>query len=363
MDPLEGEYTPQSPYCYCSNNPTIKIDPDGKGDKATTRVTPEVAGQILENTVSGKPAFDPSKGKGGASWFVSRGNPYTGVSSNKNVSIDVNIDTRGAIKISSGDLVAMRDKILNDPAFRSKIETQVRGNFKIAGDSPLTGKVLKQFNNNLMRSAEAEMWNQVAEKVKISSSGVGEVILENSEFSKTGNGRFLVVTNQSKISVTADAIMKGMDKAGLSVSNTTREALQTTLKEAKVSGKYNIGAADVRNAFRIGGRILTIVGASADAYKIYHATDKWKTGAEVAGGWSGGIAAASTFSAWFAPADTAGPLAWALHGVGSLAAFALGYNLGSKAASKLYEVTFSDLNSTQHSSFGGFGGGGAGGSW
>lgn len=59
---------------------------------------------------------------------------------------------------------------------------------------------------------------------------------------------------------------------------------------------------------------------------------------ESAGGWAGATAGAAAFAAWFAPADAAGPWAWAAHGVGTLIAGGVGYWVGSETTRTVYEL-------------------------
>ena len=57
VDPLEGKYAPQSCYVYCSNNPVMRHDPDGRGDKER-RMMSAAAGVSL--AVSGNPVMGAS---------------------------------------------------------------------------------------------------------------------------------------------------------------------------------------------------------------------------------------------------------------------------------------------------------------
>ena len=43
-------------------------------------------------------------------------------------------------------------------------------------------------------------------------------------------------------------------------------------------------------------------------------------------------------SAWWTPADAAGPVAWVIHGVGTLVAGGVGYFVGSEATTYIYEL-------------------------
>jgi hypothetical protein len=109
------------------------------------------------------------------------------------------------------------------------------------------------------------------------------------------------------------------------------EAAEALAKKQKWAGR-------VRGVFRYGGRILLVVAVANDSYRIYQAEDKLKAVLTTAAGWGGAIAAGGAFAAWFTPADTAGPGAWALHGVGTLVAGGIGYWIGSETVRYIYEL-------------------------
>ena len=52
--------------------------------------------------------------------------------------------------------------------------------------------------------------------------------------------------------------------------------------------------------------------------------------------------AAAGFAEVFAPADVAGPWAWAAHGVGVLIAGGIGYWIGSSTTRTIYEILVED---------------------
>lgn len=99
----------------------------------------------------------------------------------------------------------------------------------------------------------------------------------------------------------------------------------------------NVGR--VQAVFKYGGKIFLVYGIYNDSVYIMRAEDKLKAVVEVGGGWGGATAASLVFSAWFAPADTAGPLAWGVHGVGALVAGGVGYYFGKETTKYVYEVT------------------------
>lgn len=173
-----------------------------------------------------------------------------------------------------------------------------------------------------------------------SKSGVSRVILrEGSHISRQGPGELLVVGNPKSVRVTGGGkeIVNAMMKHGRTSSH------QKELAEAaeKTIGKYR-GAGRVVGAFRVAGRILLVVAIAQEVYSFVYARDKVREVTRIAGGWLGGLAAAGTFSAFFAPADTAGPYAWIAHGLGAMIAFGVGYWLGAETSVTIYELTIEE---------------------
>ena len=303
-----------------------------------TNVSPQVAAQILENMAKGQPPFKPELGKGGCSWFVSEGNPYTGIDPVKNVSLPVEIDrTANPITFNEAKLYALYQQ-QRAQLNMAELEAKYRQYNKLSADQPLNSKARKGLERLADKAAESKMWDQVAAEVKQSSSKVGEVILENSTFSKSGNGKFLVVADAAKIQVKGGmtAVVEALEAGGAKVEPVIAEAIEQTAIRLKWVGR-------VRGAFRYGGRILIVVAIAADVYRIYHARDKVKAIVESAGGWTGATMAAAGFSEVFAPADAAGPWAWAAHGVGLLIAGGIGYWIGSSTTRTIYEIIVEDL--------------------
>lgn len=178
------------------------------------------------------------------------------------------------------------------------------------------------------------MWDKVGQRVRASADGVGEVVLQDgSRFSRSGSGKFAVVTDATKIQVKGgvEGLVQRLSGQGVSAEPPLLEAAEALAKRAKWAGR-------VRGVFRYGGRILIVVGIAAEVWKVYHARDKVKAVVESAGGWAGATAGAAAFAAWFAPADAAGPWAWAAHGVGTLIAGGVGYWVGSETTRTIYEM-------------------------
>jgi hypothetical protein len=110
------------------------------------------------------------------------------------------------------------------------------------------------------------------------------------------------------------------------------------LKSANELAAREGWAGKVEGAFRVGGRVLIVVGVAADAYRIYTAEDKVKTVVEVAGGWAGAAAAGGTFASVAAPVNATGPWGWAAYGLGTLVTGAAGYMVGSEVTKTVYEL-------------------------
>ena len=297
-----------------------------------TVVTPEVALAILDNVSKGEPPFKPQLGKGGCSWFVTEGTPYTGVDTTKNVPVQVDVaETPGKLVFKEAELA----KLMAEEAVKTApdAEATFRERFGIAKDKPLSSKLRKSLVRFAKQFAESRMWTRVGETIASSSVKVGEVVLEpGSAFSKSP-GKFAVVAEASKIKLRggiaplADALVKG----GYQVQAPLIEAAEKLASKQKWAGR-------VRAVFRVGGKVLILVAITADVIKIYHAEDKTKAVITSAGGWVGASAAGAAFAAWWIPADVAGPWAWAAHGVGTLVSGAIGYWVGSEVTRTVYEL-------------------------
>lgn len=309
---LEGETSPTSP--------------------GNTRVTPDVALQILDNVSRGEAPFKPELGKGGASWFVTEGNPYVGISPDKTVNVDVEISKGDKpLVLGEKDLVAMLESEARATA--AEAEAAFRQRFGLEASTPLNARMRKSLVRFQQQFAESRMWDRVAGRVK-ASGGVGEVVLEaGSRFSRSGSGKFAVVTDATKVSVKGgpEGLALALEEAGLSAEAPVLEAAEKLARKMRWGGR-------VRGVFRVGGRFLIVVAVTADVWKVFRAENKVKAVVESAGGWAGAGAGAAAFAAWFTPADAAGPLAWAGHGVGTLIAGGIGYWIGSGTTRTIYEL-------------------------
>lgn len=310
--------------------------PPAVGVAGTTAITPDVAIKILENYSQGLPPFKPELGKGGASWFVTEGNPYVGIGADKTITVNAEITgTKGALRFGEAELLALHAQ--ERAACAAEAEAKFREHHRIPPDKPLTNRLQKALdrpNGFKDKFAESRMWDRVGERVAGSQSKVGEVILQNSKFSRQGNGKFLVVADAAKIRLKGGptAILAQLEGSGLKAEPVLIEAAEAMATKLKWAGR-------VRTVFRYGGRVMIVVAIAADTYKIYHAQDKTKAVIETAAGWAGATAAAAAFAAWWTPADVAGPWAWAIHGVGTLVSGGVGYWVGSETARTIYELT------------------------
>jgi hypothetical protein len=300
---------------------------------AGVKVTGEVGIKILKNLSEGKVPFNPELGKGGASWFVSEGNPYTGTSAAKNVDLPVEIK-KGGNQVRFDETALLR--LFEQQKNRLDMNALERGYRQYKGvpeGQPLNAKQREGFARLVEKTAESRMWDEVGKIVRNSSEKVGEVVLKNSRFSRSGDGAFLVVADGSKIQIKGgiEAVVRALETSGHGVEPVVLEAATKLATRMKWAGR-------VRAGFRYGGRILLVLAVAADTFYIHQATDQKKAVVSVAGGWVGATAMASAFATWFTPADVAGPWAWAAHGVGTLIAGGIGYWVGSKTTSTIYEL-------------------------
>jgi hypothetical protein len=299
----------------------------------TKSVSPDVAVKILENMSKGEPPFRPDKSLGGCEWMTTEGNPYTGIGGDKSVTLPVEATRpKNPLIFREADLVEIYEKKLNQIS-NEVAEAEFRREAKISNDLKLSSQQRKNAHGKFKnRMAERQMWEEVGNRVRSNQSQVGEVILENSIFSKQGNGKFLVVADRTKVNVKG-----GMSTVVKALENSAIKAEPIVIQAAKkLISQRNLGR--VQGVFKYGGRILIIVALAGEAYKIYHAENKVKAVVESTGGWVGASAGAAAFAAWFAPVDVVGPWAWAIHGVGTLIAGGVGYWIGSETTRTIYEL-------------------------
>ena len=129
----------------------------------------------------------------------------------------------------------------------------------------------------------------------------------------------------------AAPLVKALVAAGFRVS----AGLLDAIKQAMLRIHPELQLVEV---LRFGGRLLILAAVAADVYKIIYADDKLKATIQTAAGWAMATVFAETFALWWAPADVAGPEAWVVHVVGTLASGGIGYFVGSWTAGELYEI-------------------------
>jgi hypothetical protein len=306
-----------------------------RGQGASAMVTPEIALAMIENMISGRPAFRPELGVGGSSWFVSEGTPYTGVGSGHSVPVQVDlIDTSGGRVYDQAILDEYYAQ--EETRARPRVEAEVRERFRArtGRDAPaqLSNALRDKVARQLRGLAERQMWERIGREVAASPSKVGEVILPaGGRFSSTA-GRFKIVADAAKIRIRGGV---------MSVVNALRPSaspVPALEAEAAALARTMQLAGQVRTVMRVGGRILMVVAVAVDVYTIIVAEDKVEAIVSSAGGWAGATAAGAAFAAWWTPADVAGPWAWAAHGVGTLIAGGVGYWVGSEITRTIYRL-------------------------
>jgi hypothetical protein len=127
------------------------------------------------------------------------------------------------------------------------------------------------------------------------------------------------------------SVIDALRNQGYEAEPTIKEAANELIRRKNAVAK-------VRAVFKYGGRVLIVVGVAMDAYRIYRAENKLKETIKIAGGWAGAGIFATAFATWWTPLDAAGPIAWVLHGVGTLVAGGIGYMVGSESVAYVYEL-------------------------
>jgi hypothetical protein len=309
--------------------------PRGQGGAAL--VTPEVALEMLENVLAGRPPFRPELGVGGSSWFVTEGSPYTGVGAENVIPVQAElISTEGGTVYQQADL----DRIYGEEAARARpeVELQVRDRFRIqtGRDAPaeLSNALVDRIERQLRGLAERRMWERIGREVAGSSSKVGEVVLPAGGRFSAVAGRFKVVADAAKIRLRGGPmpLLRAIETSGVvSPVPALSEATEELARTLRLAGR-------VRSVLRVGGRILVVVAIATDIYEIIVAEDHLEATIVSAVGWAGASAGAAAFSALWTLADTAGPWAWVGHGVGVLVSGAAGYWVGANVTRYVYRL-------------------------
>ncbi len=302
------------------------------------RVSPEVALSLLDNMAEtkGRLSFLPEKGAvGQCSWFIIEGEPYVGRLEGKTIDLGVTVELpKNALVFKEADLIErMKAKAQSFDA-----EADYRTHKNIPKDKPLSKRQLEMVEKLRRGKAERLVWNEVGTSIRNHPSQVGVVEYDGVDrgewsLSKDKPGKTLAVADAKKITIKggAGSVVDALQNQGHEVDPTLKEASKELIRRSNASAK-------VRAVFKYGGRILIVVGVVSDGYRIYRAENKLKEVVNVAGGWVGATAAASLFAVWWTPADVAGPVAWIVHGVGTLVAGGIGYFVGSETATYVYEL-------------------------
>ncbi|MBK6687113.1 MAG: hypothetical protein IPG45_21775 [Deltaproteobacteria bacterium] len=289
--------------------------------------------QILETMADGRPAFRPELGQiGGVQWFVTEGTPHVGRGTSNPVTIPVEIEVpRGSLQFGEAELTRIYQAELG-PA-RTLAEQQFRQRNNLAPTDPLNSRAQNTIRFNAERIAERQMWTRVGEQVARSESGVGRVTLQNSRFSRGGDGTFTLTSRPEAVRVRggANALVEIIQRTGEPVERPVLQAAEQLASRERWAGR-------VQGAFRVGGRVLIVAGAVADGYRIYQADDRLRESVRVAGGWAGATAAGGAFATWASPSLATGPWGWLGYGLGTLGAGAVGYFAGESIAEEAYEL-------------------------
>lgn len=352
----------------------------------------------MNNLATGRSPFEGLGRKGGVtnSWFVIDGNPTTGAKSKNNpiglqVEIKKGVATRELSQVDAekiyNDLLAK--EIANKTILKEYIEqdrNNARGkqldNWKQGvaksrgvsiGDidwskesppkeswiEPTETNVRKSTYNSLKADAISKVksltWDEISQRYA-GSKDIIIIKLENSPLSEAFSNRELVYRNgtialvpesaKSALQLMGgpDQLIKQLEEHGTKeiVDRAAHDRLAKAVQDAEAAKNLLQeqslkNAARVRTAFHYGGRVLLVYGMGQDALRLAVAEDKQSETMRILSGWAGAAAAASAFGAWYAPADAAGPWAWAGHGVGTLGAGIFGYWFGSEIGPRIAE--------------------------
>lgn len=303
-------------------------------------IKPDVALKIVENLSRGEPPWRPELGEvGGVAWFTIEGNPYASTGPEKNIRAEVELTLPAdAATITEADLLEVFESEYKK--LEPTAEADYRRHNKIPPDRPLNRAQRSGLLWRLRTAAEKKMWERIGERVAQSKSKAaviefkGEPPTPGSPTFSSTPGKFAVVADSAQINLKENSptqLLDGLEAKGIGAEPVVVEAASKLATTLKWAGR-------VRAAFRYGGRVLIVIGIAVDVYRVYRAKDKVKAVVTSLAGWGGAIAAAEIFAVFWTPADVAGPLAWAAHGVGTLIAGGVGYWIGSTTTRIIYEL-------------------------
>jgi len=297
-------------------------------------VQAEIAANILENVADGRPAFRPELGEvGQVSWFVTDGNPYTASAENAiTLPVDIDLPPAGSIvEFREAELLELFENALPDA--RALAEQQFRGERGMASDDFLNSSARSTINRNAARIAERTMWESVGNQVANSRSGVGQVFLEDSLFSKQGDGIFTLTSRANNVRIQGGpaALLDIIRTRGVRAEAQVVEAAEQLARQGQITGR-------LEGVFRVGGRVLIVAGLAADAYNIYTADDRVRETVKTVGGWAGAAGGVAIYNAATGPTNVAGPWAWAANAVGNVVSGGIGYWAGSEIVEIVYDL-------------------------
>ena len=297
-------------------------------------VQAEIAANILENVADGRPAFRPELGEvGQVSWFVTDGNPYTASAQNAiTLPVDIDLPPAGSIvEFREAELLELFENALPDA--RALAEQQFRGERGMASDDFLNSSARSTINRNAARIAERTMWESVGNQVANSRSGVGQVFLEDSLFSKQGDGIFTLTSRANNVRIQGGpaALLDIIRTRGVRAEAQVVEAAEQLARQGQITGR-------LEGVFRVGGRVLIVAGLAADAYNIYTADDRVRETVKTVGGWAGAAGGVAIYNAATGPTNVAGPWAWAANAVGNVVSGGIGYWAGSEIVEIVYDL-------------------------
>lgn len=190
------------------DNPEI-VEDASMETEGSGMVSRSVADKIIENLQRGIYPFKPELGLGGCSWFIWKGEgiPYTSINKvkkgeePKDIPINATIQLPAHPLIFTTEFLAQRhDMYMNDESWKKETEGKWR-DFKKMKFQKLSNRNLADLTFYRKGLAEHKMWVSIGQMVANHPSRVGVVILSGSDFSKEGNGKFLVVADRTKIKV------------------------------------------------------------------------------------------------------------------------------------------------------------------
>lgn len=188
-----------------------RIEPDTSSQvPAAGMVSATVAQHIRDNLRQGTAPFRPELGLGGCSWFIwkGQGEPFTSVDKVKFGQEAKNVPIAATVRLPAHSLVittqflAERHALyLQDPSFLAEAEAKWRDHNRIGATVPLGSKKRSNLQFYQRGLAEQAMCVSIGRMVASHPAMVGVVVLQSSDFSLSGDGKFLVVADASRIEV------------------------------------------------------------------------------------------------------------------------------------------------------------------